>query len=78
MMSVSVDLKSTPPILGQPIQLFEADYRRDPSVAGVPDYDVAADGKFLVLQDSASAVGMDMSVVVNWGEELKSLAPAKK
>lgn len=76
LMSVVVDSK--PLRLSPPVQLFEGDYRRDPSIAGAPNYDIAADGKFLMLQDSVSPAGIGMSVIINWQEELKRLAPTSK
>jgi Tol biopolymer transport system component len=68
----------TKPVLGQRKTLFESEHRHDPSVSGaVPNYDVAADGRFLMVEGPPAAEGIDLSVVVNWTEELKRLAPAR-
>jgi Tol biopolymer transport system component len=77
MISVSFSGESKP-VLGQPTTLFESEHRHDPSVSGaVPNYDVAADGRFLMVEGPPAAEGIDLSVVVNWTEELKRLAPAR-
>jgi serine/threonine protein kinase len=66
------------PILGQPQRLFESNHRPDPSVSNaIPNYDVGPDGRFLVVEGPPETEGMDLSVVVNWTEELKRLAPAR-
>jgi serine/threonine-protein kinase len=77
MMSVSF-ADGPKPILGQSQKLFESRHRHDPSVSGaVPNYDVAADGRFLMIEGPSDADGVDLSVVVNWGDELKRLASAR-
>jgi hypothetical protein len=43
----------------------------------IPNYDVGPDGRFLVVEGPPETEGMDLSVVVNWTEELKRLAPAR-
>jgi serine/threonine-protein kinase len=66
------------PTLGQPHKLFESRHRHDPSVSGaVPNYDVTADGRFLMVEGPSDGDGVDLSVVVNWAEELKRLAPVR-
>ena len=42
---------------------------------GFPDYDVASDGRFLMIQESAPT---RINVVLNWFEELKWLVPTRK
>jgi Tol biopolymer transport system component len=42
---------------------------------GFPDYDVASDGRFLMIQESAPT---RINVVLNWFEELKRLVPTGK
>jgi Tol biopolymer transport system component len=77
MMSVSF-ADGPKPILGQPLKLFDSRHRHDPSVSGaVPNYDVGADGRFLMVEGPSDADGVDLSVVVNWAEELKRVAPAR-
>jgi serine/threonine-protein kinase len=61
-----------------PVRLFEHHYR----TAGQgqpPTYDVAADGRFLMIKpdDSRSRVPSQIVVVLNWAEELKRLVPAQ-
>ena len=60
---------------GKPRRLFVGSYFEDAS--GHPGYDVASDGRFLM---SHTVVGHEMnevSVVLNWSEELKGLVPNK-
>jgi len=62
-----------------PVMLFKGDYA--PSLGG-RNYDVSPDGKrFLMLKVGASAAAQApparFTVVENWFEELKRLAPAK-
>ena len=43
---------------------------------GNPNYDVAHDGRFLmVVQDNAAAASLEITLVQNWFEELKRLVP---
>ena len=39
------------------------------------DYDVAPDGRFLMIQDSQEPTPVSVNVVLNWFEQLKRLAP---
>jgi hypothetical protein len=59
---------------GRPVQLFEGDYLFSP---GPRSFDVAPDGRFLMLRPAgdASASRPDVVVVLNWTEELKRLVP---
>ena len=65
-------------VLGNPEVLFEAPYRSSAPGRGRP-WDVAADGRFLMIKESGSgqeASGpAQINVVLNWAEELKRLAP---
>jgi Tol biopolymer transport system component len=55
--------------LGQTRVLFESPYGRDLSTArGLPNYDVAADGRFLMI---APLSPQRVVVVLNWDQELK-------
>ena len=66
------------PVLGLPQTLFESQHRHDPSVSNaVPNYDVGADGRFLMVEGPAESEGVDLSVVVNWAEDLKRLAQGR-
>ncbi len=75
MMTVSI---TTDPAFtaGKPRPLFEED-RYQPSL-GVRSYDVAADGRFLMLEmaEQPSQRVTELRVVLNWFEELKELVPA--
>jgi len=42
------------------------------------DYDVAPDGRFLMIQDSQEPTPVSVNVVLNWFEELKRLVPTEK
>jgi Tol biopolymer transport system component len=42
------------------------------------DYDVAPDGRFLMIQDPQGPKPVSVNVVLNWFEELKRLVPAEK
>ena len=76
MMAVPVVSGSTPPF-GRPWQLFRGEYLRDDSAArAAPYYDVTRDGRFLMVQRSASD-SPSVVFVQNWVEELKRRAPTK-
>jgi len=74
MMEVTIDpdpdIKSG---VGAPQPLFKDNsYERG---GDLPDYDVAFDGRFLMIQESAPT---RIEVVLDWSEELKRLAPTGK
>ena len=51
-------------------ELFEAiNYR---------NYDIAPDGRFLMIQESQESTPLGINVVLNWSEELKRLVPTEK
>lgn len=59
---------------GKPEMLFEGSYV--PSPRSLADYDVSPDGqRFLMLKNAEQRPG-EISVVLNWTEELKQQAPA--
>jgi serine/threonine-protein kinase len=69
--TLSPDLK-----LGRVVKLFEMQKPRR-GISGRP-YDVSpVDGRFLVVKPVSSSGGVDISVVLNWLEELKDRVPAK-
>jgi Tol biopolymer transport system component len=72
MMAVSV---STDPelALGKPTELFEKPYATRRSI---PNYDVTADGEF-VMVGIPSSEATQIHVVLNWFEELKRLVPTE-
>jgi len=57
--------------------LFEGQYL--PTPATFPDYDVSADGRFLMIKAlSETQAPTQINVVLNWFEELKQKVPAHK
>lgn len=76
MMAVSITLSPTL-VLGRTKKLFDT----QPPVRGIsgrPD-DVAPDGRFLMLRSGAAGPPerIDITVVLNWAEELKRLVPVR-
>ena len=66
--------------MGQPRVLFEGEYLSDTSSTRVvPNYDVAPDGKrfLMVVGRSTSSPLFNLTVVVNWFEELKRRVPRR-
>ena len=76
MMAVSVVAGPTTSF-GEPHELFQGQYFGDYSSAvAYPYYDVARDGRFLMVQRPASAT-KKVVFVQHWVEELKRLVPTK-
>ncbi len=78
MMAVGVETESESPF-GAPAELFTGPYFFD-AASFTSSYDVARDGRFLMIQSQGSAgdaVSSQSSIVVvrNWTEELKRLVP---
>ena len=75
---MAVDITTEPGFsVGKPQTLFEGPYL--PTPATMPNYDVSADGqRFLMLKpaEQAQASPTQISVVLNWFEELKQKVPA--
>jgi serine/threonine-protein kinase len=62
---------------GKPVTLFERDYLSDGSA--VFDYDVAPDGRFLMIRPSVEEQApLRLNVVLNWGDELARRVPPVK
>ena len=59
---------------GKPQPLFQGRYVRD---LFYRDYDVAADGRFLMVKTPEEHVTRQVNIILNWFEELERLAPAK-
>ncbi len=75
MMSVSTTFQPTFRS-SRPEVLFERPYLLLPSY---PNYDVAADGRFLVIKENEQLTSATvMNVVINWSEELKQKLPARR
>ncbi len=71
-----VDVATSPALtLSQPRVLFEQRYSFG-SAQTVPNYDVSADGQRFVMVKDDSSFGR-LSIVLNWFDELRRLAPAK-
>lgn len=64
-----------------PVELFTGPYFFD-ATSAVASYDVAPDGRFLMIQPQASAAdaasASSIVVVQNWTEELKRIVPAER
>ena len=56
-------------------ELFEGQYLCNPIYR---NYDVASDGRFLMIQEPQEPTPLGINVVLNWFEELKLLAPPRK
>jgi eukaryotic-like serine/threonine-protein kinase len=67
MMAVSVRESDAGLELGAPILLFEGDYA--PEIVGNPNYDVAADGRFVMIR-SAQLSSTRLNVVLDWDREI--------
>ena len=72
MMAVDVE-DGTRFAVGPPRLLFERPYEQDPLGIGIQNYDVAADGRFLMVRRTADTTAI--TLVLNWFEELNRLAP---
>ena len=57
-----------------PEEIFRGDYL---NVDG-RSYDVAKDGRFLVLRSRSTSISGHLNVVANWFEELKRLVPTEQ
>jgi serine/threonine-protein kinase len=70
MMAVSADLSGNVPVLGKPAALFEDVYNFGTGIS-VPNYDVAADGRFVMTRSELDSGRLH--VVRNWTVELRQL-----
>ena len=61
---------------GRPVPLFEDHFSRRGYAGPTSTYDVARDGRFLMV-DPAEGDGTSLVVVLNWFEELKRLVPTE-
>ncbi len=73
LMTVAIDDVANPS-LRSPRLLFEGPYQTDPQV-GLPNYDVAPDGRFLMVSDPRGLPITRFTIVQNWFEELKRRVP---
>jgi hypothetical protein len=72
---MAVDISMSPGFkAGAPRALFEGRYLRSPN--GVAAYDVAADGRFLMVQPlHPDPPTNQIQIVLNWFEELRRIVP---
>ena len=71
---VAVELDGPTLTLGRPTTLLEAVFRR--TYLGVPTYDVAENGqRFIIVEQGDDSTPTEITVVLNWFEELKHLVP---
>ncbi len=78
MMSVPI-LSSSPELeIARPMVLFEGRFQTG-EIGGNPgtNYDVAPDGRFVMIQGDSSVAETSLYVVLNWFEELKRLVPTR-
>ena len=69
---MAVRIETQPELRPQPAEvLFDGDYFR----RNRRSYDVAADGRFLMIQPMITEQDGQIHVVLNWFEELKRLVP---
>ncbi|MBC8467925.1 MAG: protein kinase [Planctomycetes bacterium] len=74
MMAAAVETESQFRVTGH-IELFEGRYL---STASLQNYDVAPDGRFLMIQETKESVPLGINVVLNWFDELKQLVSLEK
>ena len=75
-MAVPVDLSGTSFRWGTARQLFPSPYANFNSSSGPRNYDVAPDGRFLMIKEGSNDRPPEPIIVVqNWSEELKRLVP---
>ena len=74
---IAVDYTEQPTFsAGKPRILFQGVYTTSPR--SLPDYDVSPDGQRFLMLKAAEQVPGQISVVLNWFEELKQKVPAAK
>jgi serine/threonine-protein kinase len=58
--------------IGRPSVLFEGDFEAGSATPGIPNYDVAPDGRFIMVASAAdAALPTRLDVAINWVEELR-------
>jgi hypothetical protein len=75
-MSATVTSTTRAFLVAPPRQLFDGGFAYDTEDLVLRFYDMAADGRFLMLEP-ADAQGASIVVAKNWDEELKARVPAK-
>ena len=74
MMAAAVEIEPQFKVTGL-IELFEGRYL---SSASLQNYDVAPDGRFLMIQEPRESTPLGINVVLNWFDELKRLMVVEK
>ena len=74
---VAVPFSATPALsLGRPQELFRYEFRRDPF--GNTGYDVAPDGRFLMLRETEGSQLVQLQVVLGFADEVHRLVSAQQ
>jgi eukaryotic-like serine/threonine-protein kinase len=72
----AVDVRGFPATIGRPTPVVKDLAQASGSGFGHPGYDVAADGRLLIVQPAeAEAAALRFEIVLNWHEELKQRVP---
>jgi Tol biopolymer transport system component len=69
--AVTLDTSKAEPVFGKPLSLFPDDDYAFGGGASIANYDVTADGRFIMIRRGTN--GGRLHVVVNWTEELKRI-----
>ncbi len=69
----ALPISTSPVSIGQPRELFDDRFEADS--VGLPNYDVAPDGRFLMLRTTAPVPKTELRVVLDWFQELQRLVP---
>ena len=74
---IAIPVKTTPTLeFGKPRVLFDGAYVVATNYLWIPDYDVAPDGRFMMIKWSEEELAPpSIHVVLNWFEELKQRVP---
>ena len=64
-------------VIGRPSDLFAGPHKMRTG-GRCADYDVAADGRYLMMEDASGGALATVNVVLNWFEELRRLSPNLK
>ncbi|MCP4607251.1 MAG: protein kinase [Planctomycetes bacterium] len=74
MMAAAVETESQFRVTGN-IELFEGQYL---STASLQNYDVAPDGRFLMIQEPRESTPLGINIMLNWFNELKRIVSIEK
>lgn len=69
----AIPITTEPLAVGQPRELFDDRFELDS--VGLPNYDVAPDGRFLMLRSTLPVAKPELRVVLRWFDELRRLVP---